>query len=290
MLVERERERDQLRAGCEIARRIEADLRQELGAIERRNASATEALRAEKTHAESQLERAREDRAKLQREVAAMKREAEATWAAERVENALLRERINDVAAEVARMTAVLEGPGSPIEAILARGAAPRHQRRPASRRSSRRQYECRGRAKAASPIASVPCRPRVAPLLGDLIARLNRAMAACVSRSRCISSLRRNRRQKIPKSPSAVLPSARPSPTQRSSTASSGSCSAPRCHVAGGVDRIRKYEKPVRVYADNRAKPDRRAQTRRDRCPTSRRSASRHRDGRPSARMPTWW
>ena len=31
--------------------------------------------------------------------------------------------------------------------------------------------------------------------------------------------------------------------------------------HVAGGVDRIRKYEKPIRVYADNRAKPDRRAQ-----------------------------
>jgi hypothetical protein len=31
--------------------------------------------------------------------------------------------------------------------------------------------------------------------------------------------------------------------------------------HVAGGVDRIRKYETPIRVYADNRAKPDRRAQ-----------------------------
>jgi hypothetical protein len=40
-----------------------------------------------------------------------MKREAEATWASERVENALLRERINDVAAEVARLTSVLEGP-----------------------------------------------------------------------------------------------------------------------------------------------------------------------------------
>ena len=31
--------------------------------------------------------------------------------------------------------------------------------------------------------------------------------------------------------------------------------------HVAGRVDRIRKYEMPVRVYADARAKPDRRAQ-----------------------------
>jgi hypothetical protein len=49
-----------------------------------------------------------------------MKRDAESTWAAERVENALLRERINDVAAEVARLTATLEGPGSPIDSLLA--------------------------------------------------------------------------------------------------------------------------------------------------------------------------
>ncbi len=124
-LTDRERERDQLRVGVDSARRIEADLRQELGTIERRNASATEALRAEKTLAESQLERAREDRAKLQREISSMKREAEATWASERVENALLRERINDVAAEVARLTSVLEGPGSKIDTILAAEHAP---------------------------------------------------------------------------------------------------------------------------------------------------------------------
>jgi hypothetical protein len=36
------------------------------------------------------------------------------------MENALLRERINDIAAEVARLTVVLEGPDSPIEAMLA--------------------------------------------------------------------------------------------------------------------------------------------------------------------------
>ena len=30
-----------------------------------------------------------------------------------------MRERINDVAAEVARLTAALEGPGSPIESML---------------------------------------------------------------------------------------------------------------------------------------------------------------------------
>ena len=124
LLADRERERDQLRTDLEAARRIEADLRQELATIERRHGTATEALRAEKTMAETQLERAREDRAKLQREVTNMKRDAEASWASERVENALLRERINDVAAEVARLTSVLEGPGSPIDTIL---AAPEH-------------------------------------------------------------------------------------------------------------------------------------------------------------------
>ena len=120
LLADREREREQLRTDLDAARRIESDLRQELATIEHRHGAATDALRAEKTLAESQLDRAREDRAKLQREVTSMKREAEATWASERTENALLRERINDVAAEVARLTAVLEGPGSTIDTILA--------------------------------------------------------------------------------------------------------------------------------------------------------------------------
>jgi len=40
------------------------------------------------------------------------------------VENALLRERINDVAAEVARLASALEGPNSPIESLLAAEAS----------------------------------------------------------------------------------------------------------------------------------------------------------------------
>jgi hypothetical protein len=79
-----------------------------------------------------ELDLANAERTKLQGEVAAMKREAEASWAAERVENALLRERINDVAAEVAKLAVVLEGPNSPIEAILA-AEAPTAPRRPAN-------------------------------------------------------------------------------------------------------------------------------------------------------------
>jgi chromosome segregation ATPase len=127
-LADRERERDQLRLELEAARRIETDLRGELSSLDRRHDAATESLRAEKSVLEGQIDRAREDRAKLQRELAAMKREAESTWASERVENALLRERINDVAAEVARLTSALEGPGSPIETILAEAVAPRMQ------------------------------------------------------------------------------------------------------------------------------------------------------------------
>jgi hypothetical protein len=76
---------------------------------------------------EGELVRARDERAKLHQEIASMKREAEATWATERVENALLRERINDIATEVAHLTMVLEGPGSPIETILAGQVDPMH-------------------------------------------------------------------------------------------------------------------------------------------------------------------
>src|SRR5262249_15870159 len=73
---------------------------------------------------EAQLAGALDERTKLQREISTLKRDAESTWATERVENALLRERINDVAAEVARLTAALEGPGSPIESMLVEAAA----------------------------------------------------------------------------------------------------------------------------------------------------------------------
>src|SRR5581483_58045 len=67
-----------------------------------------------------ELDRTRDERDRLARDLAAMKRETEEAWASERVENALLRERINDVAAEVARLASALEGPNSPIDAILA--------------------------------------------------------------------------------------------------------------------------------------------------------------------------
>ena len=60
---------------------------------------AIEKLRTEKAAVEEQLRIARDERAKLQRELNAMQQQAESSWATERMENALLRERINDIAA-----------------------------------------------------------------------------------------------------------------------------------------------------------------------------------------------
>jgi chromosome segregation ATPase len=122
-LKEADRQREQLRLDIEAARQIEADLRSELVDFQRQHEAATQTLLTEKTRAETQLERTREERARLQRELATLKHETEEVWANERVENALMRERINDVAAEVTRLTTALEGPGSPIETILAADA-----------------------------------------------------------------------------------------------------------------------------------------------------------------------
>ena len=84
------------------------------------NSPAFEKLRAEKALLEEQLTAAREERGSMQRELNAIKSQAESSWATERMENAVLRERINDIAAEVAKLAITLEGPDSPIEAILA--------------------------------------------------------------------------------------------------------------------------------------------------------------------------
>jgi chromosome segregation ATPase len=118
-LADREFISDQLRNEAIGAQKMELEVRTALAESERRHHAATEALRAEKASIEEQLRQSQEERTELQRGIAAMKHEAETTWANERMEDALLRERINDVAAEVARLTAALEGPGSPIAAII---------------------------------------------------------------------------------------------------------------------------------------------------------------------------
>jgi hypothetical protein len=118
-LADREFVTDRLRNDTAAAQKTEADVRVELADTESRHRLATETIRAERAQVEDQLKQSHDERAKLQREIATMKKDAESTWANERMENAVLRERINDVAAEVARLTATLEGAASPIEAIL---------------------------------------------------------------------------------------------------------------------------------------------------------------------------
>ena len=105
-LAEREYENKQLREAAE--------------ATGGKSSPALEKLRSEKAALEEQLGIARDERAKAQRDLNAMQQQAESSWATERMENALLRERINDIAAEVAKLAMALEGPNSAIDAILA--------------------------------------------------------------------------------------------------------------------------------------------------------------------------
>jgi len=129
LLAEREYENKQLREAGEAAERTAKELRDEITALNSGAKSpALEKLRTEKAAIEQQLGIARDERAKAQRDLVAMQQQAESSWATERMENALLRERINDIAAEVAKLAMTLEGPNSTIDAILATeaGAPPK--------------------------------------------------------------------------------------------------------------------------------------------------------------------
>jgi chromosome segregation ATPase len=120
LLTESEFELKQIRGAMDLARKTEGDLRSAITELDGRSSSANQKLKAENAHLEAELARTREERDRMAHDLGAMKREAEENWASERVENALLRERINDVAAEVARLASALEGPNSTIDAILA--------------------------------------------------------------------------------------------------------------------------------------------------------------------------
>jgi len=121
LLAEREYENKQFREAAEAAGRTEKELRDEIAALNSGGKSpALEKLRSEKAAIEEQLGIARDERTKAQRDLNAMQQQAESSWATERMENALLRERINDIAAEVAKLAMTLEGPNSAIDAILA--------------------------------------------------------------------------------------------------------------------------------------------------------------------------
>jgi chromosome segregation ATPase len=134
LLAERDYETNQLRQANEAAERTLKELRDEIAVTNSGKWPALEKLKSEKAAAEEQLRIARDERAKLQRDINAIQQQAESSWATERMENALLRERINDIAAEVAKLAMQLEGPNSPIEAMLAaEPAIPAKTARPAN-------------------------------------------------------------------------------------------------------------------------------------------------------------
>jgi len=131
LLAERDFENNQLRQANQAAERAVKEMRDELNIGNGGRAPMLEKLMAEKAAVEEQLRLARDERAKLQRDMHAIQQQAESSWQTERMENALLRERINDIAAEVAKLAMQLEGPNSPIEAMLASEAPPARPARP---------------------------------------------------------------------------------------------------------------------------------------------------------------
>src|SRR4030081_70553 len=134
LLAERDFENNQLRQASEAADRPAKELRGEIAALSVGKSPALEKVRTEKAAVEEQLRIARDERAKLQRDINAIQQQAESSWATERMENALLRERINDIAAEVAKLATQLEGPNSAIEAMLAaKPAVPAKAAKPAN-------------------------------------------------------------------------------------------------------------------------------------------------------------
>jgi chromosome segregation ATPase len=124
LLAERDYENNQLRQANQAAERTMKELRDEIAVTNSGKWPALEKLKTEKAAAEEQLRIARDERAKLQRDINTIQQQAESSWATERMENALLRERINDIAAEVAKLAMQLEGPNSPIETMLATESA----------------------------------------------------------------------------------------------------------------------------------------------------------------------
>ena len=170
LLAERDYENKQLRQANEAAERTAGELRGEIAALGGGGKSpAFEKLRTEKAAVEEQLRIARDERAKLQRDINAIQQQAESSWATERMENALLRERINDIAAEVAKLAMQLEGPNSPIEAMLAaEPAIPPMAARPAN---------------GALPIGAETS--RAAPDGGGTLAERIRALQSHASRAR---------------------------------------------------------------------------------------------------------
>jgi chromosome segregation ATPase len=93
-LTEREQSSDVLRTEGISAQQTVMALRAELVETEKRLRTSTETLTTERNSLAEQLKQSQAERDKLQSELVAVKREVEAAWQTERMENAVLRERM----------------------------------------------------------------------------------------------------------------------------------------------------------------------------------------------------
>jgi chromosome segregation ATPase len=81
---------------------------------------AMETLNADRARLEERLALLLRENKKLKSDLTIYERDKSEDWDVQRRENALLREQINDLAAEVVRLTEALDGPGSAITEALA--------------------------------------------------------------------------------------------------------------------------------------------------------------------------
>lgn len=86
---------------------------------------AMSSLRNDKDALESRIAALTEERDRLKEDFGSVERVKSQDWESERRENAILRERINDLAAQVTAMTSALEGDHSAIDEILAKTPKP---------------------------------------------------------------------------------------------------------------------------------------------------------------------
>jgi chromosome segregation ATPase len=125
MLAEQEQENGPLRKANAAAQLSISELREEIASLNGGKSPLIDGLRNEMIAAQRALRAAHDERAKLQRDINVIQQQAKSSGTVEQMENALLRERINDVAAEVAKLAMTIEGSDSPIKAILTADAAP---------------------------------------------------------------------------------------------------------------------------------------------------------------------
>lgn len=109
----------------ERARAEVQSLRDELRSKAEAFQATVEILREEKTQLQDGFAQLRDERDLLLSESASLRAQLQDSRAEERMENAVLREHVSDIAAEVARLAINLEGINSPIERLIATGAQP---------------------------------------------------------------------------------------------------------------------------------------------------------------------